>query len=641
MNKRRGTSGAGAIVRVFALAAAVTFGAAASRPAAEDDLDALEQQAMGAAVAHVAPCVVGIRTVGGLERVHNVLFGEGPTTGLVIDPQGYIVSSAFNFVNKPASILVELADGKPRSAKLVATDHNRMIALLKIDAGRPLPTPDIAPEAEMRVGQWCIGVGRTFQADQPNICVGILSATGRVWGKALQTDAAASPNNYGGPLIDIRGRVMGVIVPLSPQRGDEIAGYEWYDSGIGFAVPAEYICKTLLPRLQKGHDLYPGLAGFTLKSRDLNAAPTIAACRGGSPAAGAGFRSGDQVVEVAGQKITRLAELTKELSSRYAGDKVAIVVLRGKERIAAEVQLTDKIAPYQHPLLGILPLRTKKSYVTVRYVYPQSPAARAGISAGDRLLKVDGQSVAGRDELWLRMVGMEAGQEMEIEFRHDHKRRTVKITLDRLPEGLPPADLPPAHPPLQPGGAKAAKVGVVPLSAGELKNEIWAYVPEAYDPAVPPGLVVWLHGQAAESRKELLARWKPLCDRYDLILVAPRAGDPTGWKTEEAALVVNLIQQVRAGYRVDGARVAVCGQESGGTLASLLAMRNGEFLSAAAVIDAAPMGQPPESDPLHRLAIYVAAAEKSPHAAVTARLVAQLRAKRIPVTLKGLGPQPR
>ncbi len=175
MNKRRGTSGAGAIVRVFALAAAVTFGAAASRaPAAEDDLDALEQQAMGAAVAHVAPCVVGIRTVGGLERVHNVLFGEGPTTGLVIDPQGYIVSSAFNFVNKPASILVELADGKPRSAKLVATDHNRMIALLKIDAGRPLPTPDIAPEAEMRVGQWCIGVGRTFQADQPNICVGIL-----------------------------------------------------------------------------------------------------------------------------------------------------------------------------------------------------------------------------------------------------------------------------------------------------------------------------------------------------------------------------------------------------------------------------------------------------------------------------------
>ena len=155
-----------------------------------------------------------------------------------------------------------------------------MIVLLKIEVDRPLPTPEIAPEAEMRVGQWCIGVGRTFQPDRPNMSVGILSATGRVWGKALQTDAAVSPNNYGGPLVDIRGRVLGVIVPLSPQSADEIAGYEWYDSGIGFAVPAEHIRKTLLPRLKKGHDLYPGLAGFTLKSRDLyTARPTIAACR--------------------------------------------------------------------------------------------------------------------------------------------------------------------------------------------------------------------------------------------------------------------------------------------------------------------------------------------------------------------------
>ena len=223
-----------------------------------------EQQAMAAAVEHVAPCVVGIQTVGGMERVQHVLFGTGPTTGLVIDSQGYIVSSAFNFVNKPASILVRLPDGSPpKSAKLVATDHNRMIVLLKIEAGRPLPTPQIAPEAEMRVGQWCIGVGRTFQPDRPNMSVGILSATGRVWGKALQTDAALSPNNYGGPLVDIRGRVLGVIVPLSPQSADEVAGYEWYDSGIGFAVPAEYIRKTLLPQLKRA----------TTSTRDWPASP--------------------------------------------------------------------------------------------------------------------------------------------------------------------------------------------------------------------------------------------------------------------------------------------------------------------------------------------------------------------------------
>ena len=87
--------------------------------------------------------------------------------------------------------------------------------------------------------------------------------------------------------------------------------------------------------------------------------------------------------------------------------------------------------------------------------------------------------------------------------------------------------------------------------------------------------------------------------------------------------------------------MVVCGRESGGTLACLLAFRNREFLSAAAVIDAAPMGQPPDNDPLHRLAMYVATAEKSPQAAATARLVAQLRAKKIPVTLKSLGDRPR
>ncbi len=384
----------------------------------------------------------------------------------------------------------------------------------------------------------------------------------------------------------------------------------------------------------------------------MNASPVvIAACRPHSPAAAAGLRAGDRVVEIAGQKITRQAELMKQFSSRYAGDKVAMVVLRGKTRIGAEVQLTDKLAPYQHPLLGILPLRAAEhSGVTVRYVYPQSPAARAGIVAGDKLLKLDGQPLADRDGLRQHMAALEADQETEIQFRHADQTRTVKLTLGRLPDALPPAELPPAHPPIKhdgakgkPGAAKAAKVkvGLVPLTVAERKNEVWAYVPEAFDPAVPHGLVVWLHGSAAVDRKELLARWKPLCDRYDLILAAPRCGDPAGWKTEDAPLVVGLIQQVHATYHVDGTRLVVCGRESGGTLACLLAFGAPGLLSAAAVIDAEPEGQPPDGNPLSRLAMYVAAVENSPHAAATARLVAQLRAKKIPVTLKSLGSQPR
>jgi len=234
---------------VFAAALLATL-LAATASAEEPDLELLEQQAFQAAVERVAPSVVRIETIGGLEKVEGVLFGTGPTTGLVVSADGYIVSSAFNFLNQPASILVQLPDGSPKPARLVATDHNRMIALLKIEAEQPLAVPEIAPPGEMRVGQWAVAVGRAFEGKRPNLAVGIVSALGRIWGKAVQTDAAVSPNNYGGPLVDIRGRVIGLLVPLSPQETREAAGVEWYDSGIGFAVLAQDI-QDLVPRLKE------------------------------------------------------------------------------------------------------------------------------------------------------------------------------------------------------------------------------------------------------------------------------------------------------------------------------------------------------------------------------------------------------
>ncbi|MEQ9379958.1 MAG: S1C family serine protease, partial [Pirellulales bacterium] len=221
---------------------------------AQDDLVVLEDQAMQAAVERVAPTVVRIETVGGLDRVGQVLVGTGPTTGLIVTPDGYIVSSAFNFAQKPASIVVTLPDGSRAPAALVATDHSRMITLLKVDVDETLPTPEAVPADAINIGQWAIAVGRTFPGDLPNMSVGIISAENRIWNKALQTDAKVSPSNYGGPLVDVFGRVLGMLVPLSPTGTEESAGVEWYDSGIGFAIPLEHI-EEILPRLQAGEDL--------------------------------------------------------------------------------------------------------------------------------------------------------------------------------------------------------------------------------------------------------------------------------------------------------------------------------------------------------------------------------------------------
>ncbi len=189
----------------------LAFGRAAR---AQTDLVSLEETAIKAAVAEVAPSVVRIETVGGLESIQQgrstLLFGSGPTTGLIVSEDGYVISSAFNFAQKPTSILVGLADGTRVPARIVASDHSRMLVLLKINVPEKLTPAKPCPESEMAVGQWSLAVGRTFEGRQPNVSVGVISALKRIWGRAIQTDAKVSPGNYGGPLVDIRGRVLGV-----------------------------------------------------------------------------------------------------------------------------------------------------------------------------------------------------------------------------------------------------------------------------------------------------------------------------------------------------------------------------------------------------------------------------------------------
>ncbi len=619
----------------------------ASRAVAAEDLDALEQKALADAVDRVAPSVVRIETVGGLERVDKVLFGAGPTTGLVVDSSGYILSSAFNFVNKPASILVRFPDGSRKPAKLVARDHNCQVVLLKIEPDRPMQVPEIAPLAGMRVGQWCVAVGRTFEEQRPNMAVGILSAVGRVGGKALQTDAPTSPNNYGGPLVDVRGRVMGVIVPLSPQAVSEIAGIEWYDSGIGFAIPLESL-KAVLPRLKKGQDLYSGVAGVYMQSKNLLTGDTvIASVRPNSPAAKARFKGGDRIVEIGGHEVSRMGEVKQEISRHYAGDRVHFVVLRGDKRIEADLVLVSRLEAYQHGFLGILPMRGgDEPGAVVRYVYPGSPAAEAKIVPGDVIVSAAGEELEDRDDLHAAISGLEPGMSVELGVSHNKdKPRKLTVRLVELPTDLPPADLPVARPGAEQtakakGKSQNIKAGRIELSAADFKNAAWAYVPEHYDPAVPHGVVIWLHGHAIPQEKAIMALWKPLCDKYDLLLVVPRAAD-NNWQADEAGFVEKLVGQLKTGYTIDPARVAVFGRDSGASLALLLAYRNRDLFRAAAVIDAGTILPPPEIDPDHRLAVYLGTVKSSQQAPLIKATLARLAAAKVPVTQKDLGDSAR
>ncbi len=613
---------------------------------ADETLRQREQRAMKAALARVAPSVVRIETVGGLERVGQVLIGTGPTTGLVVSADGYIVSSAFNFVQKPDSILVTLQDGSRRAARLVARDNSRMIVLLKIEPDAPLTVPEAAPRSEMRVGQWALAVGRTFEIGQPNLSVGIVSALDRIWSKAIQTDAKISPSNYGGPLVDISGRVLGVLVPMSPDGHGEMAGVEWYDSGIGFAIPLEQILR-VLPKLEGGADLEPGLLGISLKGSDIYSQPAIiGAARATGPAYKAGLRSGDRIVEVAGHAISRAAELKHQLGPLYAGDNVALVALRGDERIERTIELVGKIDPYETPFLGVLPMRfadsDKPAYVVVRYVYPGSPAEAAGLKPGDRIKSLSGESITSAADVAAKLPALAPDQTVKLEVLRGDETLTLEAKLARLPESLP-GDLPPARAALGPSDAERPEVGLVRIKAPEFENECVAYVPESYDPRVAYGVILWLHAPGGFKDEELIERWKPLCDKLDFVLVAPKATDQRRWLPTEIRFVRRALDEAMKRYHSDPARVVVHGHEAGGSLAYLVAMAGSDVVRAVAASEAPlpRMLQPPEVDPVKPLAIYTTLATKSESVQAVEAGIKTLRELKYPVVVKTIGEQSR
>lgn len=331
--------------------------------AAPQNLDTLEQKAFQKATEQVAPSVVRIETLSRVGNNELTRMTGGPTSGVVVDRNGLIITSAAPFVSKPGTILVQTPDGERYAAKLVAVDFLRMLALLQINAKKPLPMPETAPYDKVRVGAWAIAVGRAFDAAKPNMTVGIVSGLGRIGNKAIQTDAPTSPNNYGGPLVDIHGRVMGIIAPLSRNTSKKV-DVGWYDSGIGFAIPIEQVIQEVLPRLKKGKDLKAGTLGVTFMKADPNTTEPIVIMAPKDSAAGkAKITSGDRIIAVNSKPVNRVIELMDALGTHYAGEVVTITVDRDGKRINTRVTLEErkiKKKPGKHPRMRKIKLPPKK-----------------------------------------------------------------------------------------------------------------------------------------------------------------------------------------------------------------------------------------------------------------------------------------
>lgn len=313
----------------------------------------LAPKAFRMAARKVLPSLVTIEGIGGLASGVSAAGiqapGEGPTSGVIISPEGHIVTSTFNFIRKPPIITVTLPTGERKVAQLLGRDETRKICVLKVEGVNNLPVPEFADRKTLRVGQWAVALGIGFGGNEPSLTAGIISATSRIGAKAVQTDANLSPANYGGPLVDLEGRVIGICVPLNPQSRDIGAGVDWYDSGIGFAVPLGGNEK-VLDALKAGKTLQPAFLG--VQSEPKGTPPTGANVKQvvpKSPAEAAGIKPGDNLHSIDGTEIIDVTHLQSVIARYNAGDKAKVTVQRGEEKLDLEAEFGTPPATARPP----------------------------------------------------------------------------------------------------------------------------------------------------------------------------------------------------------------------------------------------------------------------------------------------------
>ncbi len=266
------------------------------------------------------------------------LKAEGPTTGVILSADGYVVTSAWNFESNPTVVTVTTGDGKTTAAKLLGIDRAAGLALLKIERDG-LPAASFLDPDGVAVGAWAFAVGRALDK-RADVKYGIISAKNRIEGNAFQTDAATSPSNYGGPLVDLEGRVYGIIVPLGAQGED--TNPNWYDSGIGFVAPIKDP-QALIRRLGKeGTELFPAFLGVATDQARPGPGALVNEIVPDTAAAKAGLRKGDVILAVDGVPVAHAFGLRFEIGRRRSGDKAKLKVLRDGQEIEIEAELDKR-----------------------------------------------------------------------------------------------------------------------------------------------------------------------------------------------------------------------------------------------------------------------------------------------------------
>jgi len=437
----------GAVLGLFSLAAA--------SPAAAIADEELRRDAVVRAVEKARPAVVNVNTEEEVavspfgaagdpifDRFFRDFFESAPRrrvtsrslgSGVIVDPRGYILTNE-HVVARASRISVTLADERSYPAKIVGTDPDHDLAVIRVEAKESLPAIETGDSDHLLIGERVIAIGNPFGLTH-SVTTGVVSATrrsirtgrGRSYYDFIQTDAAINPGNSGGPLLDIAGRMIGVNTAVYSEG-----------MGIGFAIPVAVARRVIddLVRYGQVQEVWAGLAVGDAREQDPGAGerprgglPVLRIAEGG-PAARAGVEEGDLVLAVGGTAVRSAGEFHYHIGRHAAGETVTLSVRRGRNSLELPVRterFTAQIAGViAWEWLG-LSVKSSSAGIAVAKVRSGGPAAEIGLEPGDLILQVGGEEVSTDDE-FARGI-MSAFQRGALPLLVQRGRRGYFITL--------------------------------------------------------------------------------------------------------------------------------------------------------------------------------------------------------------------
>src|ERR1051325_4151410 len=385
---------------------------------------------------------------------------KGTGSGVIISPDGYILTND-HVAGSATKLQVKLADGREFKARLVGTDPETDLAVIKIDA-QSLPFAKLGNSDNLEQGEWVIAQGSPFGLQQ-TMTAGIVSALGRDLGVGagqftnyIQTDASINPGNSGGPLVNMQGEVVGINTLIFSQTG--------MSAGVGFAIPSNLATKVYAQLIKSGK-VTRAYLGVYLQPVSPSLAKTVGysgtdgavvgdLSKEDSPAARAGLRSGDVIVEFDGKRVTSPKQLTEIVADEVVGKASVVKYVRDGHVETATVKLGERpprpgeddqvdqgepeeqggklgasVSNVTPELARQLKLKVLTG-VVVQNVQADGPAADAGLQRGDVIHRVNRMPVTNRQDFFRVMSSLRGEKEITLQVETNGQLRFVSVTLE-------------------------------------------------------------------------------------------------------------------------------------------------------------------------------------------------------------------